>query len=265
MEFRFLQTAHIWARNGGAVLAALGLALLSLAIGAAAALVTLPANQFLAAEVLKVLAWTTGVAGVAMLGATVGLEKLRYDAQERYQLIEEWKRSYREFRDNATAVCAHVRSALIMQSRLGQDPPTNKDWQGLAIKARYPRGLVMALPAKRPGFLETESAKLDTNYELPLLTIAQHVVAVELNTVRFITARSHATDALSQWVLWRNEKAIRHEIAKRLCEHREVIVMLAFLEAAQAARIGRSGDPDPWTEILEHFAWLENPVFGQPR
>jgi hypothetical protein len=231
-------------------------AFVSIAAAAALTVVVLPDSRTPPiGDVLRMVAILGGLGGLLMLALAGVLEHWRYVAQARATAQDEWRRSYRTFRDHITVVCAHVRSALDIPGA-----PRDRDWNTLASRSRYPDHMVKGLANRSVGWLDAERALLDTTAEQPLFAIAEHVVAVDLNTFGFVLARSHATDEISRWVTWRNEEAIREEVERALKDQRRVLVLLAFLEVAQAVKIGPvAGVPDAWVELCDHWGWIENP------
>lgn len=180
------------------------------------------------------------VAGVLAL---IGLRFHLHSEQRR-----EWEGSYRGFRDDLTTVCAHIRTALATDPQ--QFKQLGQTWEELASQSRWPPDMTTA-PLK--GWPERMSAHL-TEQERALLRAAQRVEWIERNTVPYQQARSRMADALTQWAEWSSRHAIRQRIGERIGEHRQDVVMLAYLEIAHADMMDRAGPtPEAWASLDRHW------------
>ena len=195
-------------------------------------------------------AWLAGVHDMIALAGATGIAFLvALFARNRHarQVLTtarqvDWARSLRDFRNNLTILTAHLRSAI--ETTAHRILPPGVGWVDVAAKSRWPQ---MGNEPLR-GWSGRMGSWMNTD-ERQALDVARYVEGVERNTIPFQVARSHLTDALKEWRGWREDQDTAPLIDQCVTEHRDAIVMLAYLEIAHADAAQMNSPPPAWRDF----------------
>ena len=218
-----------------------GLATSLLAIGAAVAVIPVSSSP---SPILR---------AAAIWAAAAVLWVAAQSSSDKAASLRRWKRSHLRFRDDLDTMTAFLRSA--MQTSGQNVLPFGQGWEDVAPKARWPD----IRNEQLRGWLSRMGSGMTPDEHLTL-KVARYILGIDRNTIRFQRSRRHLGSALEDWMDWSQDQAIAPLITEAVTEHRDAIVMLAYLEIALADIVQMKSSPPPkWRRLPEFWPVLVNP------